>query len=209
MSKKVLINEIICENQYGKCGNSLLNELKNAKGKNLFSSKSNLKEILSLYPSVKDYSIYFKYPSGLKVNLIERKAKFAIREKDGFYIIDREGVVIIREKTTSLPYLEFNNFDAKLGHKIEERLFFALNLIFDIHSLYKMKQARVENGSLRVELEPSLSVIFPLEGDRKVLVGSLNLILNQLNTSDNNSKIESMSLLAKTIDLRFKNPVIK
>ena len=53
-----------------------------------------------------------------------------------------------------------------------------------------------------VKIAGGVKVIFPLEGDIDVLLGSLRLILSQLNNDEREIRIGS-------IDLRFENPVLR
>jgi hypothetical protein len=57
-------------------------------------------------------------------------------------------------------------------------------------------------------LKDGNKAIFPLEGDRDVLVGAFRLIYSQLNQDAQTSKIEGVKT-PFTIDLRYKNPVIR
>jgi hypothetical protein len=75
-------------------------------------------------------------------------------------------------------------------------------------SSYQVREGIIEDESLVIELSQGPRVIFPLEGEKEVLLGSLRLVLSKLNNDAQDSKIENVSG-ASIIDLRFKNPVIK
>jgi hypothetical protein len=53
---------------------------------------------------------------------------------------------------------------------------------------------------LVVDMGTGFRVIFPLEGDEQVLLGSLRLIYSKIQTSNLNNY--------KQVDLRFANPVL-
>lgn len=68
----------------------------------------------------------------------------------------------------------------------------------------------MENNSLLVELNDYPKIIFPLEGDREVLVGTAIFILSKINKIGiSDGKIADIQSRISTIDLRYKNPVIK
>ena len=66
----------------------------------------------------------------------------------------------------------------------------------------------VKNNQLIFIFADGKKVIFPLKGDREVLMGTLLVILNQLNSEGRGTKIEDINNF-KVIDLRYNNPVIK
>ena len=75
-------------------------------------------------------------------------------------------------------------------------------------STYQVQDGEIIDSNLVVEVTGGRSVIFPLQGDKEVLMGSLNLILSRLNSEDEKSRIEGAENV-EIIDLRFKNPVLK
>jgi len=56
----------------------------------------------------------------------------------------------------------------------------------------------LENTRIKARINETTEVIFPITGDREVLVGSLQLILSRLKNP-----------VPATVDLRFTNPVVK
>ncbi len=86
-----------------------------------------------------------------------------------------------------------------VGEKVTEETLFALELLYDMFSFYQVQTGKIDKSSLVIELSRGPKVIFPLEGSHQVLLGSLRLVLSKLNSDSQVS----------TIDLRFKNPVIK
>jgi len=65
----------------------------------------------------------------------------------------------------------------------------------------------MEGEKLVIEVDGGPTVIFPVEGDRDLLLGSFVLITNELKKSGSETSFPDVS--KKVVDLRFKNPVIK
>jgi hypothetical protein len=81
------------------------------------------------------------------------------------------------------------------------------NLLYRLESYYQLTQRLIADDSLIIELDDSIRVIFPLEGDGQLLLGALRLVNSQLNSGAKDSTI--MKSMVKEIDLRFKNPVLR
>jgi hypothetical protein len=203
-TRLIKINSVDCQNQYGQCSEPLDTKLDNARGLNLYSAKKKVKQILLSEILVKDYSIQFKLPASLEIYLIEKKPKFALVDKNGAWtaLLDETGEVILLSDFTNLPYVLVDKPVPVLGERIENNLLFALEIMSDMYFSYQTQNGVLEENSLVIELDRSIKVIFPLEGERQVLLGSLNLILGQVDELE-------QGIDSKTIDLRFKNPVIR
>jgi cell division septal protein FtsQ len=167
----------------------------------LFEAKKELKTVLTSDVLVTDFSFQFKLPNTLQVNLLERKPKFALKKRGSgaFALVDSRGIVVSYQDTSALPVLIMSDTPPNVGEMVSDKTLFALEILSDIFSMYQVKSGDLEDESLVIELKGGLRVIFPLEADRKVLLGSLRLILSRLNEESNVS----------TIDLRYKNPVLK
>ncbi len=199
----IKIEKVTCKTQYGDCNNLLVNELEGVKNKNLISSRSQVKKVVSKNHFISDYSIHFNLPNTLKVDLILRKPIYSIRKEntDDFILVSREGLVLSSSKQSDLPTLNVNYDLAKVGETISEKEMFALNLLLGVDNMYQINRGLVKDESLVVELPDAINVIFPLEGyDRDFLLGSLRLIY---------SKIQKEQGSYKELDLRFKNPVLR
>jgi hypothetical protein len=68
--------------------------------------------------------------------------------------------------------------------------------------MYQVRDFTVQDDSLLVELPGQIRVIFPLDGDSQILLGSLRLIYSKIQNEGNPEKYSQ-------IDLRFKNPVLR
>ncbi len=204
----ILIKHISCQSQYGNCFNSLEEKLKGAEGKSLREAKKEIEDILKNDLSLSDYSTQFKIPDTLKISLLEDKPKFTLKSlsKNVYGLVNKSGVVLKIEDNSTLPCVEVEGSIPNVGEKVSEKDFFALKIVSGLYSLYQIDKGKIQNESLLVELKNGIKVIFPLEGDKDVLLGALRVILNRLNEDEKESKINKV---VYEIDLRFKNPVLR
>lgn len=210
--KKLKIKDIACQSQFGPCNTNILgfiNKVENGE-KSLSDVKKELHGILSSSILISDYSFHFQFPNKIEVNLIERKPKYAVKAEgtDSYALIDKEGYVIYFHDLTGLPVLLTTEPPPNVGEIISDKTFFALEILYGMFSSYQVREGVIEDESLVIELSQGPRVIFPLEGEKEILLGSLMLVLSKLNNDGQDSKIENVSG-ASIIDLRFKNPVIK
>ena len=194
--------EVDCVSQFGPCNPLIENKISKVKSRSLKDAKKQLKEVLTKDVLVKNFSVQFTLPDRLKINVLERKPKFATFEKDrgSVALIDEEGYIVAIESQTNLPTIETNILPGNVGEKVNDEIFFALKLIDSLFSKYQVKEGKIENGTFIIELKEGETVIFPLEGDSDLLISSLELVLK---------KFESEKVKPKVIDLRFKNPVTR
>lgn len=206
----LIIDEIMCSSQFGPCKQSIVESLANIKQNSLFDASRNIDEYFLDNTLVSDYSVQFKLPRKLTVSVIERKPVFGVKAGQGSQIalIDKDGRVISIEDTSGLPILITNGNLPEIGHIISPRILFALKIVSDMHSVYHVSGGSIENDGLEFDLKDGPLVIFPLEGDVDILLGSLSSILSQLNIGDGDIKIGTTDEV-RLIDLRFKNPVIR
>lgn len=195
--KSVKIQSITCESQYGECTSHLESQISNVKNKNLFDTRNNLITLLKNEKSVLDYSVNFKLPFSFEVNVLERKAIAAIILTDGqFALIDKDGILIDKVKKTSLP---------KVSSSIpleQDKIVYIANLMAEIYTFYRIDNGKVTADGIEVDNIDGKKILFPLEGDRDKLLGALILIISRLPSVKEASTIS-------TIDLRFKNPVLR
>lgn len=208
----IIIKKITCSNQYGRCDDSLVADLGTVLGKSLAEAKSTLKSILSENLLVKDFSLQYKIPETLQIYILIKKPKFALwspEEKKGV-LVDEEGMVLTEVESTNLPKVIISGKLLVRGEKVNQNQLFALLLMADLNYFYQVKQGVLTDDRFEVNLLEGKKIIFPLEGDRQILLGSLKVVLSEINLSRLNqeakdSKIERI----REIDLRFKNPILK
>ncbi len=207
-SRFIPIKQIVCINQYGKCSELIVNDLEAIENSNLFDSKKSVKENLQSSVLVKEYSLHFEFPDTLEVNLIERKARFALVDNVGnSALIDKSGLVLSYADRISVPKMIVVGNLPNVGNKVVEKQLFALEVVYDMNSLYQVKFAEMKDDELVIEFGSGPNVLFPLEGDKEKLVGALILILSKLDTAAN--EVESNNKNIQTVDLRYANPVLR
>lgn len=211
--KVLMVKKISCQSQYGPCNQLVTERFRNVEGTNLGDAKRSLSKQLSKNTLVKDFSLQFQFPSKLKVDIVERKARFALAspESSKYALIDKNGKVIAFENFSALPILIFSGKLPEIGEEVSQQSLFALEIVYDMFTSHKISKGTIEGESLVFEFLNGLTATFPLEGERELLVGSLNAIVTQLKSEGEDSRIDVSKSCERgcTIDLRFKNPVIK
>ena len=208
--RKIHIKEITCKSQLGECSERVQSILASHIGQSLSEATSSIKKDLQL--STKDDTVItYRYPSTLSVSIYETEPVFAIKQKDAdnFRLIDQEGFVVSESQETTLPFADIESDLPAVGSKLDEKQLFGLKLLLDLSKSYQLTNGTLEEDGLLVTLPTKTHVLFPLEGDRDTILGSFILVINQLNSVKEGSTMEKVSTLGKTIDLRFKNPVIR
>ncbi len=195
---------IDCKSQYGDCPKQVLDKLNSFNGKSLFSSKNGVRKILKSEFLVSDYSLQYKIPNILHVELLIKKAVVAFKDTGtgSLVLVDKDGSVLSTAQDSVLPAIAVGESLPAVGQNISQANLFALNLAGGIFQMYQVRESQVQDGSLLVELPGQIRVIFPLEGDSEVLLGSLRLIYSKVMEDGNLAGYSQ-------IDLRFTNPVLR
>ncbi|KKT32237.1 MAG: hypothetical protein UW20_C0020G0007 [Candidatus Woesebacteria bacterium GW2011_GWB1_44_11] len=163
---------IDCKSQYGDCPEQISGKLNVFNGKSLFSAKRGVKKALSSELLISDYSLQYKIPN------------------------------ILRVQDSALPVITLEEELPDTGQSISQVNLFALDLAVGTYQMYQIRESEVRDGSLLVELPGQIRVIFPLEGDSEILLGSLRLIYSKLREDGNLAGYSQ-------IDLRYRNPVLR
>lgn len=200
----IKIKVIECNNQYGKCSQEIESEVtkfENTSYKNLDRS---LTDYLKKIPRIDSYNYSYIPPYKLKINLIEKKP-IVVLNYDGKNVLLSEDLTEIEvSDTTQLPVL----FVKSTIDNKSEKLKFAVKLLAELNKYYSVNEAILDNN-IKIVYDGRTEIIFPTEGDIDVLLGSLEIMLFQLNDWLENSRIDLRAENVKVIDLRFKNPLIK
>ena len=167
-------------------------KLKNMKLGNLFFiEKANIIKIINSNELVEKYSVFKKYPSSLKIDIIKTDFLAYIKKDNKNFLLGSNGKLIkSREINKNLPYIfgDFNNSDFfNLKKNIDESNF----KFEEVKNLFYFKSGRWD-----IETFSGLIVKLPKDN----VVQSLNLLIDILDKLDSN-KISK-------IDLRQKNQII-
>lgn len=200
------MNSISCSDQFGECNANLNSELSILLGKDIIDAKADIEKILEDKVYIKSYSIYYNFPDRLEINIIIRKPKYSIFNRENYMMIDNEGTILELKDSSALPTIFHENRFLNVGEQVTSNELFSLELLYDIESIYKIQKAVYNKNKLDLTMIDGRTVILPVEGDKKVLIGSLVLIIDSLNNTEFKSEnVENVQI----IDLRFKNPVLK
>jgi len=207
---RLVIQKIECSSQFGKCSEIVKNDLEKLLNKNftLKSSNSKVEDLLSKNPRILDFSTQYVPANSLKVHVVERKGEVAIKElgSDTYLIVDNLGQLIEERIESELPKIQIESGSLKVG---SDEINFSSSLVSELAKYYNIRQTKIDGFSMRAKYD-SLELIFPLEGNIDVLLGSLELLLFQLNRSLQASTIDKVSVTnLSSIDLRYKNPIVK
>lgn len=192
-----------CKTQYGECPVEINSRLQTLNSKSMFVAKREAKKILEESFLVMDFSVQFKLPNVLEANLLIKKPAFVMRSRaSGEAIaVDSGGKVISQNAASSLPTVVMAGDLPEVGSDVSGENLLALKLVAGVFAMYQVQEGEIRNASLVVELPGSLRVIFPLEGDAEIMLGSLRLIYTKIQ-NDYAGRFSE-------IDLRFKNPVLR
>lgn len=197
--------KVVCKSQTGVCPESLNNKIQNLNNKKLVTLNRQIKKILANNYLVNEYSIRFKLPNIYIIDLIAREPVFALKDMDTqkIALVSSEGKILAFSNNSYVPIVGVElNSELVEGSNVGEINLFALRLTDGVNKMYQIKSSQIQNNSLLVELRSQIRVLFPLDGEIDVLLGSLRLIY---------SKVEGDNSLSnyREIDLRYKNPVIR
>lgn len=206
----VQVREFTCESQFGDCSKSVAEQFESFEGGNYLTAKRFINSKVKESNLVREHSIQFRLPDMIDIAVIENTAKFAVfHEASGsFAALDSSGKVISITNQTNLPFVSSSEKIPNVGQFVNEHILFAAQITRSVSTIYRINNSEVREGRLIVDTEDGLRVIFPLEGDREALLGSLVLIHSRLKQDNEDFRIEKTGGVEE-IDLRFKNPVLR
>lgn len=205
----ITVKKIECKNQFDVCDEEIQNEINKSANKNLPTAKKEIGNFLSNNYLVRDFTTQYKIPNILQVDLIIEKAKFCLKSSnyDVYSYIDKYGKVLELRESCNLPVGYIDDRAFNVGEEIDKEYLSALDLLNNIFISYNVKEGSIKDNFLEINLPQGYMVIFPLNEDNQILLGSLRLIINRLNTSDSESRIIEDRI--NVIDLRYENPVLR
>lgn len=208
--RAIKIDRIECANQYGICSEDLIDKFDMVLSINLHDTKAEIRKILQSDSTITDFSVQYKLPNILRVNVIDKDPRYAISSvnAESVAIVDSRGEIIAFTQSTNLPQVMVESRLPNVGDSIDKNTLFALKLVYGVRLSNKIADAKIENNNLFIKLEDDIKVIFPTSGDLDILLGSVNLLLSRLNVITKDTKIDEKEIFTE-IDLRFKNPVVR
>lgn len=211
--RQIKINSIICESQYGPCPQDL-ELLQQFNSRSLYDAKEEINKYLSAEEAIDKYDIHFLLPDRLKISVLQEKAAYGIVGPHGqIAMVNESGKVLSYRQQSLLPTLYIQDTPPSVGTIVDTEKMFALKILSYMGGLYSTYEGDLKEDGLEVNLKDGPTIIFPLEGDEKEVVGSVILIINELNKARYKTRMEQGDLSkcgdSCVIDLRYKNPVVK
>ena len=197
---RVRITNIECQSQFGPCDEEIENVLNPFKGTTLLKAYSGIRKVLNEHPKVARYTVQFSNPSTLQAEIMQRRPQVAVIAEgdDQYYLYSEEGVLLDMENETQLPTVRIMDISVIT----EEQMQFVVAMAYILNQTYNVQTVVIQQGGMEFEVTGAPKIIFPVQGDIDVLLGSLTFVLSQLNSQLGDFRMEF-------IDFRFKNPVIK
>jgi len=192
LSRKIVIAAVTCANKEGSCSGEIENMLQAQIGRNYFDAKRELEKNLRESSKVKSFNLRFIFPSALNLEVVEKEAVIAmVFAPERIFLFDEESNVVGEVRETQLPTL-------KVVESASDRsITFAAGLFKDLNKYYKITSGELTRFGLKANISGA-EVTFPLEGDIDIILGSLEVVILRFSTGK-----------SYTVDLRYKNPVIK
>lgn len=192
-----------CATQFGGCPDEVKVNIE-SKGQTLMAVRRKIRRELAKDPFILEYNTQFKLPNIVLVNLVVNKPKFALKKsgEENVALINIGGTILSIDTNSSLPTVMGGVSDFTIGNKVQDSDLFALNLMNGVYEMYQIGNGEIQNGSLVVELPSQIKVLFPLSGDRDLILGTLRLVISRITVGGESGKYHEL-------DLRFKNPVLR
>ncbi len=195
--------KVVCVDQDTRCNPEIEKSLSSLNNKSFFNAKKQIKKILNNNFMILEYSVQFKLPNILQVNILTKKPSFGINNGiDDYYLVDSAGHILAKTNQTVLPYIVLDGQTYQTGDKVDDKVLNALKLIDGVYKMYQTKSGTLEKDTLFVNLPGQVSVIFPVtDFDRDLLLGSLRLIYSNIRNGEGQTYSQ--------IDMRYRNPVLR
>jgi hypothetical protein len=204
---KLNIHRIECLSQHGLCGGAVVESLAHLPGTRLVKAKSEVVKVLSSSPLVESYTVGYNLPSSIRVEIIERKPDYAFRAlaHKAAALVDQSGYVLSYANDYDQSEILTDTPLPSVGDRLTGAYLSALELYVKTDLISPINSAKIQQSNFYVDLQNGIQVIYPLDSDADMLTGSLVLLLARLNSGREELTIET----ATSLDLRFRNPVLK
>lgn len=209
LPNKIKITNVTCQSQWGECDPILATDLSKYAGSSFNDVGSGVKKYLTSSALVEKFTISYSYPSTLRVNLTQKRGIYGVAgsEKGLVALVDTNGYAVGSAQSTNLPMLIVDRKTPRVGEKMDEETFFGLKLLNDMNYLFQIKTGSLTKDAIEFKLSDGKIVLFPKAGDIKLLIPALQLIIGELNSIQQQSKMNGKVITV--IDLRFSNPVLR
>lgn len=201
------IRAVRCKTQYGPCEEQDVALASRFVGENVFLvSHSDIEETVSQNFKNRKVFVHTFFPYTLSLVIEKRKASVAIGKENipsGVFLISNDGMTLAFEPDSALPQVIVSEDvpTPVVGQAVSGELIEAGNILALLSKVQRIVKTTFRNGTLTAEIisGQTITVLFPLDRDAQVIVGALQLILEQ-------AKMKNK--IPRVIDLRYKNPVL-
>ncbi len=195
------IQEVQCVTIDHPCNNLLAARLSaTANGKPAFLAMRSLSSYLASESRVVTSRMIYSFPRMIRVDIIVREPAIAIKPAgvNEYTLFDETGRVIDVVNETSLPTLTI------LQSINAEEISFVSQMFTSLVTYFGVTSGQIRDNALQVSIHANQPYDFnyPVTGDVDRLLGATRVVLGELNVVHENPTM-------KTIDFRFKNPVVK
>ncbi|MBP7118790.1 hypothetical protein KBA63_01780 [Candidatus Woesebacteria bacterium] len=145
--------------------------------------------------------VIYSFPRKIRVDIITREPSVAIRPMgvNEYTLFDENGRVLDVSDTSDLPTLTIGQIISA------DQISFVAQLYASLATYFGVEDGEVSTDALKVTIKAMTQPYhfnYPLTGDVDRLLGATRVVLGELNVEHENPTM-------KTIDFRFKNPVVK
>lgn len=197
--------KVECRSQYGGCPKEVTDGMLPLNGKSISYAERTLKKELKSNFFISTFSIQFKLPNILRIDLLIKKPVFVLKNSNSglLALIDADGGVLSYSNQTDLPIVITPEELPKVGEEVKNTDLLALKLMDGVYQMYQTGTGNIEVDTLLVDIPMGVRVIFPLvDADKDLLLGSLRLIYSNIRGGEENAPYSQ-------IDLRYNNPVLR
>lgn len=193
------IKTITCRNQGYICNERLLTAIGKLNGKSYASIKSGIDKAISSIPSIETSRIDFVFPNKISIVIVENAPNLALKYDNSteYVLYDLQGKEYEKVAQTNLPVIFVSDYNIT-----KEQLIFGLQTVYEIQRYHEVQIMQLNATELNIKFLNGVVAHFPLEGDIDRLLGSLEVVLSWLNSSENVSRMNE-------VDFRFRNPVVR
>ncbi len=169
-------------------------------------SEDIIKNYFYSIPKVKSIDIEKRYPNTLVIDVKYRDSSAIVKAKNGYYLVDNEGVVfdsIAKFIRSGLPIINLYQQDVDIGTNITQNgvknTLDIVNLTKQI-DLFKINEIMVlPEGVIYINLNDGVQVIINENSKAEEIVSSLQTIIRRFT-------IEGKTI--STVDFRFEKPFV-
>ena len=151
--------------------------------------------------------------------ILSREVRFLLEENnvfvaiasasDSFWMVDTSGRLV--EKVNNRPdvlVVEVESFNYQINEKVPDDLLLSLWELNYLRTLYGVEKGIVFTDRIEVLVKDGPTLILPREKDYKKVLGRARFLLDSLAADFGKFKLDK-SITYITIDLRYKNPVLR